>query len=138
MTAQADEGTLEPTERRARLRRTADAQATIDVAALQPAIADGLCSEGACRYPSSAALASAFPYSRRPPAIARRNSLRAAVFGVFKLAAERLGDHSFVTAPIFAEQQAQLFGLDDTGCAARFAVPHQGVGDIAESSIPDR
>ena len=34
-------------------------------------------------------------------------------------------------APVFAEQEAQLFGLDHAGGAARLAVAEQGVGDVA-------
>jgi hypothetical protein len=67
---------------------------------------------------------------RRPPAMARRNSLRNCS-RVLEFAAERLGDHPLVAAPVFAEQQAQLLGFDHAGGAACLAVPHQRVGDVA-------
>jgi hypothetical protein len=50
---------------------------------------------------------------------------------VLEFAAERLGDHPLVAAPVFAEQQAQLLGFDDAGGTACLAVLHQRVGDVA-------
>jgi hypothetical protein len=62
--------------------------------------------------------------------MARRNSLRNC--------AERSNSplkawviDAFVAAPVFSEQQAQLFGLDDAGGTACLAVHHQCVGDVA-------
>jgi predicted permease len=50
---------------------------------------------------------------------------------VRKSPTERLGDHSLVAAAVFAEQQAQLLGFDDTGGTACLAVQHQRFGDVA-------
>ena len=52
-----------------------------------------------------------------------------------EVAGKGLGHYPFIAAPILAEQQAKLFGLDDAGSAAGLAVVHEGIGDIARHPL---
>ena len=56
--------------------------------------------------------------------------LATALLRAFEVASKGLGDDAFVTAPVFAEQQAELFGLNHTGGTACLAVMHQRFGYI--------
>lgn len=53
------------------------------------------------------------------------------LFGMFKRAGKRLRDDPLVAAPVFTEQQAELFGFDHACGATRFAVVHQCFCDVA-------
>ncbi len=44
-------------------------------------------------------------------------------------------DHALVAATVFAEQQAQLFGLDEARRAFGFAVRDEGVDDVAREPL---
>src|SRR5512139_1787384 len=55
----------------------------------------------------------------------------AQLVAVAETAGERLGDDALVAAPVLAQEQAQLLGLDDARGALGHAVRHQRLGDVA-------
>src|SRR5512139_2292792 len=67
----------------------------------------------------------------------------AQLIAVTEAAGESLGDHALVAAPVLAQKQAQLLGLDDACGALRHAVRHQRLGDVARhpflvgEAVPD-